>query len=200
MYVRNDAGIYQFQKKGYVVINEFMPEICRTPVVDDFLQNPGPSDGQCPLSPVFHNNPKANFLLVYFQRFVEEINTLPLYPTYACARIYKSGEVLKPHTDRPSCEISVTINMGQSSEFSWPIFFANYAENPAVVSVDLKPGDAIVYRGCELPHWRERFNPPGEDDWQAQLFLHYVNVYGRDNKLIYDGDESLAIENFLENT
>ena len=25
------------------------------------------------------------------------------------------------------------------------------------VRVDLKPGDMLVYRGCELEHWREKF-------------------------------------------
>ena len=200
MYVRKDAGIYQFQKKGYVVINDFMPETHRDPVVQDFLHTSGEKDEQCPVSQSFSKHPKCEFLLLYFQKFVEEVNSLPLYPTYSYARLYKPGEVLTPHTDRPSCEISVTINMGQSSEeFNWPIFFALYKETPSVVSVNLNPGDAIVYRGCELPHWREEFKPPSADDWQAQLFLHYVNVYGPNTHHIYDGRDNLEVENFLEN-
>jgi len=41
----------------------------------------------------------------------------------------------------------------------------------------LKPGQAVVYLGCELEHWRKEF----EGDWHAQTFLHYVDANG-DNK------------------
>ena len=33
---------------------------------------------------------------------------LQLIPTYSYARIYKKGDILKRHKDRPSCEISTT--------------------------------------------------------------------------------------------
>jgi len=37
---------------------------------------------------------------------------LELIPTYSYARIYKKGDELKRHKDRPSCEISTTVNLG----------------------------------------------------------------------------------------
>jgi hypothetical protein len=39
----------------------------------------------------------------------------------------------------------------------------------------MKPGDMIIYRGCELKHWREPF-------WgknHAQVFLHYNEKGGQ---------------------
>jgi hypothetical protein len=42
---------------------------------------------------------------------------------------------------------------------------------PKGIKVDLKQGDMLVYRGCELEHWREKFK--GEEC--AQVFLHYNN-------------------------
>ena len=44
---------------------------------------------------------------------------LDLIPTYSYARLYKKGDELKRHKDRPSCEISTTINLGGDP---WPIF------------------------------------------------------------------------------
>ena len=37
---------------------------------------------------------------------------LNLIPTYSYARIYKYGDILHRHKDRPSCEISCTLNLG----------------------------------------------------------------------------------------
>jgi hypothetical protein len=42
---------------------------------------------------------------------------------------------------------------------------------PKGIKVDLKPGDMLVYSGCELEHWRNKFK--GEEC--AQVFLHYNN-------------------------
>ena len=46
--------------------------------------------------------------------------------------------------------------------------------------VDLEPGDGMVYKGCERPHWRDAM--PGtfeemnghEKFYYHQIFFHYV--------------------------
>jgi hypothetical protein len=40
--------------------------------------------------------------------------------------------------------------------------------------INLEPGDAAIYSGCEIEHWREEF----KGDWHAQTFLHYVDKNG----------------------
>lgn len=97
---------------------------------------------------------------------MENITKLKLIPTYSYARIYKYGDVLKKHKDRPSCEISTTLNLG--GEF-WPIYLKS--KNESEVRIDLSPGDMLIYKGCELEHWREKFT--GENC--GQVFLHYNN-------------------------
>jgi hypothetical protein len=37
---------------------------------------------------------------------------LELLPTYSYARVYKKGDELRRHRDRPSCEISTTVHLG----------------------------------------------------------------------------------------
>ena len=89
---------------------------------------------------------------------------LELVPTYSYARIYKQGDILHKHKDRPSCEISTTIHLGGDP---WSIFVEG-------TEVMLDVGDMLVYSGCELEHWRE----PLEGNTCAQVFLHYNHVNG----------------------
>ena len=101
---------------------------------------------------------------------VSEIVKSTLLPTYSYIRIYKSGNELEKHTDRPACEISVTLHL--DGDTSWPIWITTpYGEE---VSVDLLPGDAMIYLGCIAPHWRTKYM--GNN--YTQLFFHYVRSKG----------------------
>ncbi len=62
-------------------------------------------------------------------------------PTYAFTRFYTYNAELVKHTDRPACEISVSV-MWDSDGTKWPLYVDG---NP----VDMKPGDAVIYLGCE---------------------------------------------------
>ena len=97
---------------------------------------------------------------------------LNLIPTYSYARIYKKGDVLKRHKDRYSCEVSMTMNLGGDP---WPIYLEPSGETDKEgVKIDLEPGDALIYRGCEVEHWREAF----EGENCGQVFLHYNDASG----------------------
>jgi len=110
---------------------------------------------------------------------------LDLIPTYSYSRIYKNGDILKRHKDRPSCEISTTLNLGGEP---WPIFIDGTGADsvideyksiikpnaPKGTKVLLDVGDMLVYSGCELEHWREPF----EGNTCGQVFLHYNHVNG----------------------
>jgi len=108
-------------------------------------------------------------LLLKCQPDMEKVTGLKLYPAYTYARIYKKGDELKRHKDRFSCEISTTMNLGGDD---WPIYLEpSGKEGMKGVKVNLKPGDMLVYSGCELEHWREKF----EGEECVQVFLHYNN-------------------------
>ena len=110
---------------------------------------------------------------------IEEIIGRKLYTTYFYDRFYLPGQELKKHTDRDSCEISVTVHIDTNIKEHWPIWVKNVkGEN---ISVVLEPGDAMIYKGCERPHWREPM--PGtfemmkigaEQLYYHQIFFHYV--------------------------
>jgi hypothetical protein len=108
-------------------------------------------------------------LMLKCQPEMEKITELKLYPAYTYARVYKKGDELKRHKDRFSCEISTTMNLGGDD---WPIYLEpSGKEGMKGIEVNLKPGDMLVYRGCELEHWREKF----KGKQCIQTFLHYNN-------------------------
>ena len=120
-------------------------------------------------------------LLLSKKQKMEECVGLKLLPTYSYYRVYTFGGVLKKHTDRHSCEVSVTIHIDSSGE-EWPIFIEGSKYN-------LNPGDAAIYLGCEVEHWREEF----KGDWHSQFFLHYVNKDGPNASLICDGRDRWGV-------
>jgi len=128
-----------------------------------------------------YGNMAMETLLLKCQSAMEKATGLKLYPAYTYARIYKKGDILKRHKDRFSCEISTTMNLGGDD---WPIYLepdptkggnkdgvGYVSDNTKGIKVDLKPGDMLVYSGCELEHWREKFK--GKEC--IQVFMHYNN-------------------------
>jgi len=116
-----------------------------------------------------YSNIAMETLMLKCQPEMEKVTGLKLYPAYTYARIYKKGDELKRHKDRFSCEISTTMNLGGDD---WPIYLEPSGEvGNKGIKIDLKPGDMLVYSGCELEHWRKKFK--GKEC--IQVFLHYNN-------------------------
>lgn len=128
-----------------------------------------PTTGQIPNTYSQYSNIVMETLLLKCQPKMEEITKLKLYPAYSYARIYKKGDILHKHKDRFSCEISTTMNLGGDG---WPIYLKPFKKASKDIKVILKPGDMLVYRGCDLEHWREEFT----GNQCVQVFLHYNNV------------------------
>ena len=137
---------------------------------EDMLGRYEGNNQQVPNTYSHYSNIAMETLMLKCQPQMEKTTGLKLYPAYTYARIYKKGDVLKRHKDRFSCEISTTMNLGGDD---WPIYLEPSGERGKKgVRVDLKPGDMLVYSGCELEHWREKF----KGNECVQVFLHYNNA------------------------
>ena len=123
-----------------------------------------------------------------------QVTELTLVPTYSYARIYKWGDILHRHKDRPSCEISCTLNLGGDD---WPIYLdptGGYGNKGK--KINLRPGDMLAYSGCDLEHWRETFE--GKDC--CQVFLHYNNTKTKGSKEnLFDKRPHLGLPNYFKN-
>ena len=128
-----------------------------------------PAEGQIPHTYYSYADIAMETLMLKCQPVMEKITGLKLAPAYTFARVYKNGDVLKRHKDRFSCEISTTMNLGGDP---WALYLEpSGKEGLKGIKVDLKPGDMLVYSGCELEHWRNKFK--GKE--HIQVFLHYNN-------------------------
>jgi len=115
-------------------------------------------------------------LMLKCQPIMEKTTGLKLQPAYTYARLYKKGDVLKRHRDRFSCEISTTLFLGGDK---WDLYLEpSGQEDKKGIKVNLEQGDMLVYSGCELEHWREKFK--GKEC--AQVFLHYNNKKTKGSK------------------
>lgn len=101
---------------------------------------------------------------------IESIVQEPLIPTYSYARLYSNGDVLEKHTDRPACEVSVTLQLGRSHHYAWPIYMGG-------ARFDMGEGDAVVYSGCDVEHWRDECAGPA-GYYSGQVFMHFVRKNG----------------------
>lgn len=149
-------------------------------------------DTQCPISESVHGAMAFDKLLVDLLPHFEQASGKKLYPTYSYARLYKPGEKLEIHTDREACEISATITIGLDGE-AWPIYMGDEDKKNASKIV-MKVGDAVLYRGMEKHHWRKKF----KGNWQAQVFLHYVDADGPHKEWKFDKRPNLNLPNKSE--
>tara|TARA_Y100001973_G_C5207248_1_gene342495 strand:- start:1519 stop:2100 length:582 start_codon:yes stop_codon:yes gene_type:complete len=130
-------------------------------------------DGQS-FSPAWYFDPLMIALLDLKLPIAEEKSKLKLFPTYAYWRYYVFGGTLASHTDRPSCEISITSCIKKYD--NWPILVEGQ-------KFELEEGDAVLYNGLFEKHGR-----PGtyKGEGMAQVFFHYVNKNGLFSHHAYD--------------
>lgn len=181
-----------FQTNQYVYVPNLLNKDNCQEYVSEFKklieQGLSTKDAQAPLSHSVGKVPLFDSLLEQLTPSMERITGKKLYPTYAYARWYAPGDELKIHKDRPSCEISATITLGFEGD-QWPIYMGHDFNKNNGQKIDMHVGDAVIYKGCELFHWREKYV---EGQWQAQVFIHYVDQDGPYAEFKYDKRESLA--------
>ena len=197
----------ELEKNGYIFLPKLIedPEnlFCPPPVDQDgkritgqltFLRKDkvkySPEESQVKGSLARYSSPEYKELHFLVRKIIERKLSIDLLPTYFYDRFYFVGQELPRHTDRPACEISVTLQISTNSTKPWPIWFQK--PNGDEGYVVMENGDAAVYMGCEREHWRDSleskynklqnlwrtFRKQEDDTYHHQIFLHYVNAQG----------------------
>jgi len=128
-------------------------------------------DNQAPNSPAIYNFKPFLELLCEKTNEISSLVEETVLPTYTYARVYKNGEILARHKDRPACEISLTVHIGGDAD--WDIGIEKPSKEE--INLTLQQGDAMLYLGCVAEHWRDT---PFSGQNYSQVFLHYVRSNG----------------------
>ncbi len=142
-------------------------------------------DNQCPGMYSIYGDTLFDCHMLLIQPKIEQAIGKKLIDMYTYGRVYTKGAILHKHKDRKACEISITLNLGGDP---WPIF----ADGE---QVDLNPGDCLVYKGCEIEHWREEFN----GEVCIQVFYHYNPDTSENRNSIHDSRESVGLPDAFAN-
>jgi hypothetical protein len=194
-----------FDAKGYLLLKSLIdPELLKEPAptergqlnFDKFgnITQKEITESQVPGSISRYNHPKYVKFHTELKTKIEEAIQSKLYETYFYDRFYFYGQDLKNHTDRDACEISLTLFISSNPEdYEWPIYIKGADGN--IAKVVIKPGDGVLYKGCERPHWRDPFKPYSVIDqllgkhkkaYFHQVFFHYVLSNGKRAHFAFD--------------
>ncbi|HVC29352.1 MAG TPA: SEC-C domain-containing protein [Gammaproteobacteria bacterium] len=186
----SDSSAEQFRHSGYTVIAQAIsPESAGFMATYALLQQKWP--GYYQPEEMFraalgrYADALSEALLLDLKPRVERATGLELLPCYSYLRIYGNDAILPKHLDRPSCEISTSLTLGFKAPAPWPLCVQADGMDK---SLALMPGDMLVYRGANVPHWRETFI----GEYWVQTFLHYVDANGQFTDFKFDGRERIG--------
>jgi len=200
----------QFDKDGYLVLrNLWDPQdlYCEPPELKGQYNYFGKNQVEGSTSRYYY--PPYKYAHSQIRMKLEKAIGKKLYNTYYYDRFYNTGQTLSNHADRPACEISVTIHISSNSSNPWPIWIktpdtyddpvnkTNILKKGDNRSVILNPGDGMLYKGCERPHWRDPMPREYKRTWYGkkveieglyyhQVFFHYVLADGLRANFAFD--------------
>ena len=207
-----------FDKNGYFVVKDLWdPEELYHPLPelrgqlnyydkDPTNFNHNPLETQVEGSCARYYHPQYRQIHSGVRKKLEKIIGRKLYNTYYYDRYYFPGQELTKHADRDACEIYVSIHISTNLPDDlkyWEFKIKTHdtytdKTNESILvpgearALVLNPGDGILYRGCDRPHWRDAM--PGdtkevlakkkkkifgkkdlpEEYYYHQIFFHYV--------------------------
>lgn len=118
-------------------------------------------------------------------RVAEEVGR-QLVPSFAFFRMYFRDDVCRVHSDRPACEVSLSVTIGYSDGKPWDLSIGTASDFDTLAIADdfgeepfrsyaMRPGDGLLYHGSRRRHGRLVPNP---NCWSAHLFLQWVDPSG----------------------
>jgi hypothetical protein len=115
-----------------------------------------------------HNDPVAQFFQAQAARVVSSLSGEKNEPSFTFFMIYFRGAVLRRHVDRKQCAWNMSVQISQGAK-PWPFYFEVEGKPHEIL---LAPGDAVLYSGTRIPHWRDAL----DEESQTIMTLHFVDA------------------------
>ncbi len=120
-----------------------------------------------------HNEPFSSWLHYETESLISHAIPQPIKCSYSYVAAYTSGATLERHTDRIQCEYTLTLAIDATPTFArseaWPLYI--HLLDGQTAAVRLGPGDGLIMKGRELPHFRTALS---ENRTSSSLLFHYV--------------------------
>jgi hypothetical protein len=119
-----------------------------------------------------HNDPACNLIHNELAPLVSRLTGAAVKPSYCLLAVYPLGAFLGRHRDRAQCAWNVSMPLDYRPEpapgTEWPLYVeVGQQARPLHLGI----GDAVVYSGTELYHWR----PMQPDGLRSTVcFFHFV--------------------------
>lgn len=171
-------AVAEFQTLKYATLREILPppQLAAIRCYVEQLLTQGFlifNDRQVSLRHAIHNDPVSIYFHEQLASFVSRLAGEIVKPSYVYSAIYVEDAVLAPHTDRPQCEFTMSMQIGYEPELSgvspWALCLNDLQGNK--VENFLANGDALIYKGCELVHYRDALF---KNHRSTSIFFHFV--------------------------
>ena len=172
----------EISQRGYAIIRNLIPPVFLSALARYYkeLLEQGyllPDTDRIRFS--LKNEPFSRWLHRQTQPFIIQAIPEVVTATYPYVAVYMAGADLERHTDRVDCEYTLSLSINPcalaSKAESWPLYLESRTEG-STVSACLSPGDGIIFKGRELPHFRL---PLPEDRISFSLLFHYAPAHLR---------------------
>jgi hypothetical protein len=131
-------------------------------------------DAQTPGRYVAYDEPTTRFMHQQLTRTISDIVRRVVVPSYSYLALYQGGATLDPHVDREACEYTLSLCIDATPDpqtyGAWPIHLMTA---DGQVSFTLGIGDALLFRGRELTHWRDQLPAGYTASW---ILFHFVDL------------------------
>jgi hypothetical protein len=141
------------------------------------------------------NYPEYKSLCASIRKEVESILKIEIYPSYYVNHYYNVGAALGGNYEKRNREYTLCLQISSNLTEKWPLKLINRSNE--LISLNLQPGDAVLYKGLELASHTSplpsRYNPDSlpdnetDDTYCHRMFFNFVDADGYHLEYAYVG-------------